>query len=121
MGIRDLTHDQQLALVALTEATAIADKDLSNGEVDQIGEIAEELGEEHYRRLLDEAEQRFPDDSSLKHFLETISDAHARELIFDHVLRESLSSASPERSQRDPLQWLIELWQIDYKVGAEEP
>ena len=78
MTIKELAHNQKVALVALLEVLAVRDKAVSEGQERVIGNVAAELGDEEYRRLLDEAEMKFSDVESLKRFLKTIDEKPAQ-------------------------------------------
>ena len=112
MTIKELAHNQKVALVALLEVLAVRDKAVSEGQERVIGNVAAELGDEEYRRLLDEAEMKFSDVESLKRFLKTIDEKPAQELIYGTVLRESMSEATPI-VDANPVDWLADLWHID--------
>jgi len=112
MTLSQLSHEQKLALVALLELFTMADGRISDGEVAQINQIADGLGDTAYRELLDEAESRFGDVEMLKESLLTIKERGARELIYGLLMEEVMisptSSPSPEI-----LAWLKQAWSIE--------
>ena len=112
MELSDLTHDQHLAMVALAEAVAISDGTVSDAEGREIGRIASALGEDAYRRLLDEAETRLSDRKDLEAFLETIKGQEARELIYGTALEEAMSEPSADHGAAQLLEWLAGAWGI---------
>ena len=120
MNIKDLTHDQQVCLVALTEAVTIADGNVSEGEQEEISELATELGTEHYRELLNEAEKRLSDITSLKTFAEGITDQQARELIYGKVMEDTLAEPSVYHSTSDLMAWLADCWDIKVELRPDE-
>jgi hypothetical protein len=119
MTIKELSHDEQLALVALIEALAMTDASLSEAEEEEVGRVAAELGDEPYRALLDEAEQRCSNIKALKRFLKTISNPEARELIYGEVLQEAGASPAFDRSESELLSWLAEEWKIPVEIEPE--
>ncbi len=112
MTLTQLSHEQKLALVALLELFTMADGTVSDGEVAQINRIADGLGDEAYRELLDETAERFADVEMLKASLLTINERAARELIYGFVLEEVMSSPSTTPIP-DLLEWLRGEWQIE--------
>jgi uncharacterized tellurite resistance protein B-like protein len=112
MSIASLTEDQQIALVALFKTVAMADGEVSGGETTQIDKIAVALGNETYRRLLDQAESRFRGVEDLKRFLATIDDDAARNLIYGTVWEESMADPAREASESELLDWLAATWNI---------
>lgn len=117
MTLKDLSHDEQLALVALTEVAVISDRTITDQEVEQIDAIVADLGEEAFHALAEEAEQRFPSRESLKAFLSTLRNPEARELILGTVLSETLADTLPHE-QAEFMDWLSRTWGIEIRVGA---
>jgi len=113
MTISDLSHKQRIALVALMEAVAMADGSVTEGESSRIGAVAEALGDDEYRRLLNEADERFEDLDHLKQFLETIADRNARELIFGTIWEEAVADPTIVHRESELLQWLSGAWGVD--------
>lgn len=111
MTLTELSHDQKLALVALVELFTMADGVVSDGEAAQINKIAEALGDEEYRELLDETETRFADVDMLKASLQTINEQGARELIYGLVMEEVMTSPSTTHGP-DLLDWLKAEWNV---------
>jgi len=120
MMLTDLNHEQQVALVALIEAVAISGGEVSEDEGKEIAKIAETLGEDSYRSLLDEAEARFADVQALKDFLLTIADKGARGLIFGAALDESMVEITFDGADAHLLDWLAKAWDIKVDIQPEE-
>ena len=59
MELTGLTKKELLGLVALMEDVAMANGAVTDGERVRIDRIAEMLGDEEYRELLEEADERF--------------------------------------------------------------
>ena len=112
MTLTDLSHDQQMALVALVEAVAMANGIVSEGELKGIGKIVEQLGEEQYRGLMTEADERFGSLDDLKNLLATIEDQSAREIIYGTVWEASVSDPDVNHTETELLDWLKNAWQI---------
>ena len=116
MTISDLNHEQQVALVALIEAVAICDGEVSEVEGKEIGKIVSALGEDQYRALLTEAETRFPTITALRDFLATIKNQDAREAIFGAALDEAMVEITFDGSDTSLLNWLAAVWGIEIKI-----
>ena len=119
MTLSDLSHDQQVALVALAEAIALSDGEVTEKESAEIGHIAGELGEAAYRALLDEAENRFPTVTQLKPFLASIRDQAAREIIYRTAMQEALAEITFDNRDVELLNWLAETWSIDVDIQRD--
>jgi hypothetical protein len=115
MNITDLSHDERLALVALTELAVISDRNITANEVDKVDEIVDALGEDTFQDLADEAESRFADRNILKNFLDGITRQEARELIYGTVLSGSLADTIPHE-QSQFLESLAANWNITLEV-----
>jgi hypothetical protein len=120
MELNELTHRQRIALVALVEAIVLWDGQVTEGEERGIGVIAGALGDEEYRRLVEEVDEHFEDIAALKKYLATIEATEARELIYGMALDEALSSPGVDESKSDLLQWLADTWQIKVEMGTDE-
>jgi hypothetical protein len=117
MEISDLTHDEQLALVALVEVVVSGDTDVSEDEQTHIARIAGALGEETYRTLANEADERFPDERALKKFLTGLQRQEARELVYGTVLEASLPDVI-DAHESSLLGWLATAWGITVQFEA---
>lgn len=116
MALKDLSHDEQLALVALTEVAVISDRTITDQEVEHVEAIVDELGEDAFHALAEEAESRFSDRTSLKAFLATITRPEARELIIGTVLSETLADTLPHE-QAVFIEWLAKAWNVTISIN----
>jgi hypothetical protein len=112
MTVSELSHDEQLALVALMEAVAITDDIVSDTEDAEIGKVASALGDETYRGLVAESEKRFADIEQLKAFLIAIRRQESRELILEEVMEEAGGAAAFNHADAELLNWLAKTWDI---------
>ena len=119
MTLSGLSYDQKLALVALLELFTMADGVVTEGEVSQINKIAEEFGDEEYRELMDEADNRFADVEMLKSSLETIKEQAAQELIFGILMEEVMTAPATVHSP-ELLDWLKDTWNIEVTEAPAE-
>ncbi|MEI6166140.1 MAG: hypothetical protein WCS52_03015 [bacterium] len=119
MTINELSRDEKLALVALTEVAVISDRDITDNEVAQVEAIVDELGEDLFHELAEEAEGRFAERTALKAFLTTLTNPDARELIFGTVLNENLANTIPHE-QAEFMDWLAATWNLRVDVQKGE-
>jgi hypothetical protein len=115
MTIQELTRDEQLALVALSEVTVVSNRMVTDTEVAELDQLAHELGDETFQALAEEAERRFADRDALRVFLRTIKRPEARELIYGTVLTEALADTMPH-DETHYLEWLAKEWDVSVKV-----
>ena len=113
MEIRDLSHDEKVALVALVELLVSSDKEASEDEAERIGEIAQAIGGPGaYRQLAEEVDRRFADEEDLKAFLATIERQETRELIFERALELAMPDGIRSR-EAEFLEWLENEWNLN--------
>lgn len=117
MELQDLTHDERVALVALVEVVAGSDASVSDDEQDQIAQIAAAFGDEAYRELANEADERFADEEALKTFLGTVQRQEARELIYGTVLAAALPEVI-DTHESSLLGWLATAWKVTVQFEA---
>lgn len=115
MELRDLNHDQRLALAGLIEATVVADRRVSEEEEDVLAEVIEQLGDEQYRQLTAEADEKFASEDAFKPFLAALQGQEARELIYGTVME--LAMADVVGGEESPLlEWLADTWNIETQM-----
>ncbi len=115
MELTDLTHDEQLALVALIELVVAADRAVSDEERAEVARVAGIVGDESYRALADEADERFADEQSLRAFLTALHRQEARELIYGTLLEVALPDTIDTR-ESSFLGWLAKAWSITVRI-----
>lgn len=117
MELSDLTHDERLALVALMENVVGSDAAVSEDEEARIADIAGVFGDEAYRVLATEADERFADEPQLKTFLAALIRPEARELIYGTVLDAALANGV-DQHESSLLGWLASTWNITVQFDA---
>jgi hypothetical protein len=117
MELADLTHDERLAMAALLNAVVGSDVAVSEGELATLGRVTAAFGDDAYRALATEADERFADEAALKSFLTTIDRQEARELIYGTVLEAALPEAI-DRHESSLLGWLATAWNVTVQFEA---
>ena len=120
MELRDLDHDERLALVALVAMVLESNRTVSEGEIAEIDRVVGELGHDEYRRLVDEVDRRFSTEEALKVFLPAIVRQDARELIYGTVLDAAIGDGVDVRESA-LLDWLGKLWNVRVQVEDDAP
>jgi hypothetical protein len=120
MELRDLNHDERLALVALLELVLESDRTIVDGEVAEIDRVIDALGRDEYQQLVTEVDRRFPTEGELKAFLPTIVRQDARELIYGTALDTAIEDAV-DVFESQLLDWLAKLWNIHVEYEDDEP
>jgi uncharacterized membrane protein YebE (DUF533 family) len=112
MKISELTHEQQIALVGIIEAMAMSDGNIDEFEQKTIGQMATEFGDEAYRNLINEADEKYPTLEHLKLFLITITNQEARETIYGVAMQDAMLAPAINHLQSGMLEWLRDNWDI---------
>ena len=115
MTLQELTRDEQLALVALSEVTVVSNRTVTDTEVAELDSLVHELGEDLFHELAEQAEIRFADRQVLKAFLKGIARPEARELIYGTALTEALADTLPHEESQF-LDWLATEWGIPVQI-----
>lgn len=121
MEISELSRNERVALVALMEAIALANDTVSEGERRQIDAVVEVLGEDEYRDLLEQADEKFTSLEDLKTTLAGIRSPEARALIFGTVWEEAVADADINHTETELLDWLAKLWEIPTEQLDAQP
>ena len=116
MELRDLDHNQRLALIGLIEAMALSDRRVSDEEEDVLADVVEALGDDEYRKLTEEADERFKSQDDLKTYLGTVQDPLARELIYGTVLELAMADVV-SGNEADLLNWLGKTWNLESEAS----
>lgn len=116
MELRELTHEEKVALVGIVEFLAESERDVSDEELAQIRGIARELGPATYRKLTEEVDRRFPDEEALRSFLRGIERQDARDLIFEKALETAIPNGIHENESR-LLEWLRGTWKVQVRFA----
>ena len=118
MELRDLNHEERLSLVALLEQVVESEGAVSEAEVAKIERVVAALGEDEYRRLVEEVDSRFTDEASLKKFLGGVGRQDARELIYGTVL-ETAAEHTVSTPESTVLDWLGDLWNVHVAISDD--
>ena len=111
MELSDLDHDERLALVAVIELIVGSDAEVSDEEEAEIERVAEAFGDDAYRALATEADDRLADPDALRAFLAGIERQEARELIYGTALAAALPDSVDDR-ESELLDWLAKTWKV---------
>lgn len=111
MEIGELTPQENLCLIGLVKAVIQADKVYSDGEAEELKELARKMGVDLFNETVKEARTSFKKLSDIKAFAAQITRQPARELIYGLLMDMAQPDAiSPE--EEDLLGWIAELWEI---------
>jgi hypothetical protein len=119
MEIKDLDHAEQLALVGIVQFIGESNRDVTEEESERIGGIVAGLGAARYRKVAEEADERFADEDALRAYLREVGRKEARELIYGTVLEVAMGDTI-QASESSFLDWLAEEWGVEVRYGGPE-
>jgi hypothetical protein len=114
MELADLNQNEQIALAGLLEFVVLASGHVTQDEQFEIDDIVEAIGQDNYRRAVDEVDKRFADETTLRKFLSTIEREEARELIYGVVIDAAMTD-TVEGRESELLEWLAKEWKVEVK------
>jgi hypothetical protein len=117
MELRDLNPDERIALAALLEFVVMASGHVTEDEEREIDAIVDELGEDEYRKAVEEVDRRFPDEEAARKFLKSITRQEARELVYGAVLDAAMTDTIEGRESQ-MLDWIAKEWDIKVEFGS---
>jgi uncharacterized tellurite resistance protein B-like protein len=112
MEIRDLTSEENLALVGLLKLVIQADQLYTLKESAELRRVANLMGTELFHRTVEEARQKFKTLADVETFAATITRQIARKQIYD-VVQEMARVDGVPAAEQGSLDWLARLWNID--------
>ena len=118
MELADLNQDERIALAGLLEFVVLASGHVTEDEQNEIDSIVEALGDESFRKAMDEVDKRFADETALRAFLSTIERQEVREVIYGTVIEAAMAD-TVEGRESALLDWLAKEWKVE--VTYEEP
>jgi hypothetical protein len=118
MELADLNQNEQIALAGLLEFVVLASGHVTEDEEQELDAITEALGEENYRKAVEQVDKRFTDEKAFRTFLSTIDRQEAREVIYGAVIEAAMTD-TVEGRESALLEWLAEEW--DVEVTYDEP
>jgi hypothetical protein len=120
MELRELNHDERLALVALLELVLESDRTTVDGEVVEIDKVIDALGREEWQQLVDEVDRRFPTEVELRAFLPSIVRQDARDLVYGTALDTAIED-TVDLFESQLLDWLAKLWNVRVEFEDDDP
>src|SRR5262245_3438512 len=121
MELKDLDHEERVALVALVQFIGESNPELTDEESERIADIVEAFGEEAYRELASEVDESFPDEESLRVYLANVGRPDARGLVYGTAL-DLATGDTIQPAESELLEWLAEEWgiEVEFAVPDEE-
>lgn len=118
MELADLNQDERIALAGLLEFVVLASGHVTEDEQAEIDAIVDAIGADNYRAAVEQVDERFTDESTLRAFLHSIERQDAREVIYGTVIEAAMSD-TVEGRESALLTWLAKEWNVE--VSYEEP
>lgn len=111
MTVQELTSDERLALVSLLKLVVRADRQLSSPELNELREIARQVGRDLWHATIEQARSRFRSEQEVRTFAETITRPEAQKLIYKQLVRAARADGIVPQ-EASVLLWLARRWRV---------
>jgi uncharacterized tellurite resistance protein B-like protein len=111
MGLSQLTDDELVTLAGLMREVIQADHEYSEAEKVRVDELAEQIGEERFAKVFDEAKRTLSSRHEVKEHAKTVTRPEARREIFDFLMKLAAADGVA-REEEKPLRWLASWWDM---------
>jgi len=112
MNIRELSSEENLALIGLLKVIIQADNLYSLKESAQLKRVASLIGADLFKQTVDVAREKFKTLDDVKAFVPSVTRQEARMLIFS-LLQEMAHADGVVADEEQSLEWLAKLWNIE--------
>jgi len=118
MTLKELTRDEQLVLLALVRLMIQQDGQFSAEEAAELQTITDELGEEDFWSLAQQAAEKMQDEAAIRHHAERVTRPAAHALIYG-TLFDLAAQGSIVSDEGALLEWLQSVWQLEAATAAD--
>ncbi len=115
MTLDDLSHPEQVVLLALVGLMARMDGSVSQEELELLEQVADEIGAERFEAARDAA-AALADGSAILRAASSVDRPDAREIIFELVYGVAVRDTIAQ-SEASLLNELAKLWELPQRVG----
>ena len=115
-----LTKDEKIVLIAVMKYIVSTDGIITDREIDDINDIAEEKGFEDFQTLFNEVDRIIRSLEDLKNMIHKVDNVESRSTIFKHAVEFSRADADINPHEVEILQYMSTVWKISLTSLLEE-
>lgn len=112
---KKLSHDEKIVLIGLCKYIINSDGVVTQGELETMNKIAEELGFEDYHKTFDEADSFITSIEQLKEKIDSLKGSGNKQKILKYAIQLSRSDAHIKNDEMDIIVFAADSWDIDIK------
>ncbi len=113
---RSFTREEKMVLIAVMKYIVSTDGIITEREVDDINDIAEEKGFEDFQNIFNEVDSTIRSMSDLKNLIKKIESVESRKKILEYAVEFSRADADMNPHEIEILQFMSKEWQISLKT-----
>ena len=117
---KSLTKEEKMVLIAVMKYIVSTDGLITDREVDDINDIAEEKGFEDFQSLFNEVDKTVKSINDLKELIRQVQNEDSRKKILQYALEFSRADADINPHEIEILQFMSKEWRINLKIMLEE-
>ena len=112
---KKLSHDEKIVLIGLCRYIINSDGLVTQGELETMNRIAEEIGFEDYQKTFDEADTAITSIDQLKEKIDLLKESGNKQKILKYAIQLSRSDACIKNDEMDLIVYAADSWDFDIK------
>jgi hypothetical protein len=117
---KSLTKEEKIVLIAVMKYIVSTDGIVTDREVDDINDLAEEKGFEDFQELFNEVDETVQSINDLKNLINQVENKESRKKILEYAIEFSRADADVNPHENEILKYMSKEWQINLKTMLEE-
>lgn len=109
------SYKDKIALIGMCKFIINADGIVTDAELDNMQEIAEEIGFDDYNEIFDDVDEKIRTIDDLKEYIDNTKDSLNKENIFRYAVLISRSDGNIRDEEIDILHYAADAWDINIK------
>lgn len=112
---KKLSHDEKIVLIGLCKYIINSDGVVTQGELETMNKIAEEIGFEDYQNTFDEADTSLTSIELLKEKIDSLKGSGNKQKILKYAIQLSRCDACIKNDEMDLIVYAADSWDFDVK------
>ncbi len=117
---KSLTKEEKMVLIAVMKYIVSTDGVITEREVDDINDLAEEKGFEDFQNLFNEVDETIRSMNDLKKLIKQVENTESRNKILEYAIEFSRADADVNPHEIEILQYMSKEWRINLKTLLAE-
>jgi len=117
---RSLTKEEKMVLIAVMKYIVSTDGVITDREVDDISNLADEKGFEDFQNIFNEVVRTVRSMKDLKELIDKVENVESRKKILENAIEFSRADADVNPHEIEILQYMGKVWHINLKTLLAE-